>query len=163
MSKSSFIRWQGRSIDQLRSSSHLFLALAGSALAFSATLLQRCSPLTFLGSALYHVQALGFLVSLLTGILLSVNRTSDFRTTARIARLREKDPNDNTLQALRDRSNELGTKSWKLYRLQLYSFFAAAILWLLFIAINFSTTLYNAEPVGADQPASSLDSMHKGD
>ena len=123
MKNSSFIRWQGRSIDQFRSSSHLVLGLAGAALAFTATLLERDSPLSTLDSLLYHIQAGCFLVSLLTGITLSVNRTKDFRTTASIARSREKNKEDEELPALRALSKKLGEQSWTLYSIQLYAFF----------------------------------------
>lgn len=146
MSETSYTRWQGRSIEQLRSSSHLVLALSLSALAFSATLLKSEVTMSGIESILFHLQAALFLVSILSGAALDVNRTLDFRLTARIARAREKNREDEALPGLRKRSRSLGNRSLCLYKTQLIGFAAGSTLWVLFILFHFAEALYGAGP-----------------
>src|SRR5437867_793515 len=94
MAQGSFRRWQGRSLDQKSNTSSLLLGLSGAGLAFAVSLL--ASQHTYIGclrSFLFHIHAIAQLFSIGAGVLFSINRVRDFDLTAKIARLREEDPN----------------------------------------------------------------------
>lgn len=118
--KDSFIRWQQITRDQFTSIANLALALATGLLAFQSTLLLD-HKLTFYCAYNFAIASLLLLAaSVVFALFCSINRLRDFRLTAKIARLHEKEKTD--LEELRDEANSLGSFSWILFWFQLTFF-----------------------------------------
>ncbi len=116
----SFVRWQSISLEQLGSTMNMVLGLATGFLAFQAALLlegKLTQPWSF-GLGVLALFLLAFSVAL--ALWCAINRLSDFRVTAQIARLRE--TGDSNLSAAREKAQSLGKCTWRLFRGQLWFF-----------------------------------------
>ncbi len=111
--REAFIRWQGRTIDQMSSVSNLLIALATGLLAFEAqqTLGPR-PPTPGYERTLGLLSIASVALSLIVGLSLAWNRLSDFRLTARIVRERAQPVAERDI--LRDEAKALGEASWRL-------------------------------------------------
>lgn len=129
MEDSSFVRWQGTSIKQLGYALNLVLGLCTASLGFAISLLidKDFAFTSSWGERFYLVALLTFLVSIGLGIWCTINRLLDFRTTSRIARLKQKGGSDDELGSLRTKAKVLGSKTWKLFWLQLTTFAFAVL------------------------------------
>src|SRR5205823_3759537 len=111
------------SLDQKNNTSSLVLGLSGAALAFSVSLLS--SRQTYIGSletTLFHLHATIQLGSIVAAVAFSINRTRDFGLTARIAHLRERNPDEPNLGLMRNKVRRRGRLTRRLYRSQLILF-----------------------------------------
>ena len=116
----SFVRWQEVAREHLGGLINLVLGLATGLLAFESTLLLEkkfTAPCAF-GLGLLAL----ILLSISVGFALwcAVNRLSDFRLTAQIARGTDKGATD--LKAKREESKSLGKTTWRLLKAQLWFF-----------------------------------------
>jgi len=129
--RESFARWQATRQGQLSSVNNLLLAFSSGLMAWEWQALiastpphQRCEKLVLLGSVLSLGASAGF------GICTAWNRLTDFRVTARIARMEgcksgsqgDSRPRSRRVSALRGKANRLGRRTWSLLRWQLSTF-----------------------------------------
>jgi hypothetical protein len=148
MTQESFRYWQARSIDQKQSASALMLGLSAGALAFTASLLDNST--TFIGcvqSVLFHLHGAAQICSIGAGVFFSLNRVRDFDLTAQVARKREKDRLDPALPTMRSNLRKWGRITRRLYFLQGISFVVGAVLFLWFVLLRHSASLYITVPV----------------
>lgn len=111
----SFIRWQGRTIKQFGFVNNLLITLALSFLVFQTRYFfdeNTVQPLDIL-LILLGISSVSMFASLIVGGFLAMNRLLSFRYTAQIARKRETGQRDN-IKELRDWTNELDTRTWRL-------------------------------------------------
>ncbi|MBS1589020.1 MAG: hypothetical protein JST52_05350 [Bacteroidetes bacterium] len=111
----SFIRWQGRSIEELGKAINLLLTLTLATLGF--TVAKLLGDFIFLSCSAKTLVVLGNLVLLATAflILLTIrNRINSIRKTAQIARKREKNLTKN-IEALRQIVRSLDKTTWTLF------------------------------------------------
>lgn len=123
----SFIRWQGRTIEQLGFVNNLLIGLATGLFAFSVQLAFDTATLTTaakIGMIVSIVLAFG---SIVLGCLTAWNRLSSFRTTARVARDRQRE-GDNDVEQLRESSSKRDEKTWCLLLWQAITFALSALL-----------------------------------
>jgi hypothetical protein len=119
-----FVRWQGRTIEHLGFFNNLLITLTFAQLAFQAHLI--LEPLAQSNTILNHqclfqLSLISAWLSLVFGLWLAFNRLYDFRYTAKIARLSEK--NEVVDPKLREATAKLGKKTWGLLWLQCLTFF----------------------------------------
>ncbi len=121
----SFVRWQQFTISQFSFFTNLIMTFALGAIGFILNVMVEHAECQY-----YHFRLLAglaavvFGLSLLLGILLAINRLIDFRSTARIARIREKYGNIG-VSDLRREVDMLGRASWALLLLQTLAFMIA--------------------------------------
>jgi hypothetical protein len=118
----SFVRWQGRTIEQLGFVNNLLLGLATGILAFqtqgafngglSLAYYEKCSMV---------LSMLFMTASLLAGCYLAYNRLKSFRLTAKIARNRETNVREG-IATLRACVKKLDARTWLYLKLQVSSF-----------------------------------------
>ena len=148
MTQESFRYWQARSIDQKQSASALMLGLSAGALAFTASLLGNST--TFIGcfqSVLFHLHGAMQICSIGTGVFFSLNRVRDFDLTAQVARKREKNRLDPVLPTMRSNLRKWGRITRRLYFWQGTSFVVGAVLFLWFVLLRHSASLYTTVSV----------------
>jgi hypothetical protein len=121
-SNESFIRWQGRTIQQLGAFNNLLIGLATGLVAFQTQLAFNEEVNLLLWETQVMVCSMGILfLSIFAGCYLAWNRLIDFRNTAHVARHRgEKQYMD--IKDLRDFTDYLGRKTWFCIRLQYVAF-----------------------------------------
>ncbi|MGF1608240.1 MAG: hypothetical protein ACFCUQ_02510 [Kiloniellales bacterium] len=119
----SFIRWQSITIEQLTYSVNLILGLSVAALGFQIHLLldSTFQPASWQKS-FFLLSMFSLLLSIALGLWCIFNRLVDFRTTAKAARLRERDESDSELAELRGRYKRLGQATWRLFCGQVATF-----------------------------------------
>jgi len=133
--REAFIRWQGRTIDQMSSVSNLLIALATGLLAFEAQ--QTLGPRP---AAPGCERTLGLLsiasvaLSLIVGLSLAWNRLREFRLTARIVRERAQPMADGDM--FRDEARAVGETSWRLLIWQGAFFTVGVALFVLFVWVK---------------------------
>ena len=138
--KGSFIRWQGRTIEELGKTINLILSLCLATVGFVvAKLLDKKFEFHFcLSKTFIIVGTLFILASIILTLTLIYNRLIAFRTTTQIARKREKN-NRAGIEDLRTEVKQKDKCTWKLFRLSIISF----LLGELFIIIGFIIELVN--------------------
>jgi hypothetical protein len=149
--KESFVRWQGISIQQLGYSINLILAFAAAALGFAFNLLKDpCFPTFCWSKTLFSSSLLLIGISVMLGLLCTVNRLCDFRKTTRIARCREQycrdgKPEteiDSLLDEHRKETKRLGERTWNLFYGQVAAFGLGMLFLLVSLAIVYRTKLF---------------------
>ena len=116
--RESFVRWQGRTIEQLGFVNNLLIGLATGVLAFQ-------TQLAFNDTVSFTLAERGFLVSSITLVFLSLlfgcyiacNRLCSFRTTEQVARKRETNQREG-IERLRYRYRTLDKRTWALLPFQ---------------------------------------------
>jgi hypothetical protein len=142
----SFRRWQAESIAQKQRASALILALAGAALGFSVSQLDKEKQ--YIGchlSLFFNIQAIAQLVSISAGVLFSLNRVRDFDLTSQIARVRETNPVSSRLGLMRKTVRKFGRITRKLYLVQILAFIFGAICFVAFEFIKYEKILYASQ------------------
>ena len=116
MADESFIRWQGRTIEQFGYAVNLFLMLSTASLGFGVNLiLQHKAQISCEGWALIPIGCFLLLFSIFIGIATVINRLYDFRLTTQIARKREKDGKKEILETLRNKEKFHSRATWNLF------------------------------------------------
>ena len=134
--KQSFIRWQGRTIEQLGFVNNLLIFLATGMLAFQSQLAIREISLTILDKYTIILSTLFIFISLILGCYLALNRLRSFRLTARVARKRETKKREG-IEYLRKKVKTLDKRTWWLLHMQNVSFGLGALLLVIFAIIHF--------------------------
>jgi hypothetical protein len=118
----SFVRWQGRSIEQLGFLNNLLMGLSIGLLVFQINLIFSREVVLSKAEDLFFIVSLVFcLLSLIFGIYLAWNRLSSFGQTALIARKRETGKRED-IEELRKQVKELDNKTWALLKAQMITF-----------------------------------------
>lgn len=132
MDKEGFVRWQDRTHVQLGYVVNLFLAFATASLGFGFSFVKEdlFKPNCFVRGC-FGLSLLLLAISVLLGMLCAMNRLDDFRKTAAIVRVRDKDgcpAMNDELREMRTRVREIGVKTWNLFHGQLWCFMGGVIL-----------------------------------
>lgn len=150
--KESFVRWQGISIQQLGYSINLILTFATAALGFAFSLLKDPCFQTFSCSKLLFTPSLFLIgVSIVLGLLCTVNRLCDFRKTTRIARCREQwcrdgkseTEIDSLLEERRKETKRLGKCTWNLFYTQVVTFGLGMLMLVVSLMIVYHAKLFS--------------------
>ena len=133
----SFVRWQGRSIEQLGFVNNLLLGLATGLLAFE-TQLAFDDKVSLIAIEKYAATASIILVflSLAIGCFVALNRLRSFHFTAKIARKRETDKREG-IEKLRTDVQDLDKNTWKFLKCQTISFALGGLLLLTVTLIRY--------------------------
>jgi len=143
MAEDAYVRWQGIRITQLGRCVNLFLTYAVAALGFSLHLLSeprfpsRNSP----AKALLLMALIFGLLSIFFGAWACLNRLFDFRLTAQIVRLRERENEKVALANLRRRDRVLERRTWRLLWLEIVTFGLQLYAVVLFLTVMYWGTL----------------------
>lgn len=159
----SFVRWQGRTIAQFGFVTNLLLGLATAEMAFLFGVgLDRREGLTTTSYAAILASLVLLAASVVLGCWLALNRLSSFRTTAQVARRREKNATER-LEELRARVRWLDDRSWCLLRAQVI-LFALGTLLLAFVAVSLvaERLQVSAQPLAEMRPRDELASQASG-
>lgn len=129
MGSESFIRWQGRTIEQMGFTINVLLILSTGAMGFIISILlhlDKCrSPVEFI---ILFNGAFLFAFSILFGCICSINRLSSFRITAQIARSREKHKDVLIRRSNRKVVKKKDRSTWCLFKCQYWFFFSGAVI-----------------------------------
>jgi hypothetical protein len=145
-----FNRWQQLTLGQFSNVNNLILSLTIGLLAFIVTQIGIKIPENCLLLFLIALSYFSLLISLLTGVLLTINRLNDFRKTKDIAKYKKqrfesknflKNYGDITvitqkIDDLKNESDKLGQKTWSLLRIQIWTFFIGSFLSIIAIIIQ---------------------------
>lgn len=134
--KQSFIRWQGRSIEQLGFVNYLLIFIATGILAFQVQLAVGDESFTILNRSIIILSMLLICLSLMLGCLLARNRLCAFWKTAQVARKRETGKREG-IENLRDKARTLDNRTWWLLRVQTISFVLGAAFLVIFVIVHF--------------------------
>ena len=117
------VRWQETSMKQFTYVNYLVLTLSLAALGFTISLLFEDNVSKVIPFVYNHrASLLIFALSIVVGIICSIARLYDFRWTAKIARLKNKNGSRDDIEALRCRTKLLGERSWRFLWLQISLF-----------------------------------------
>jgi uncharacterized membrane protein len=126
MADSSFIRWQGRTIEQMGYAINTLLVSAIATVGFVVNKL--LDGKIYCYSRFFMVWGCFLLLIAIFGlILLIINRLTDFRITTKIARKRETN-NTKDLDLDRETSKKLGKRTWNLFYFAFAAFSLGEIL-----------------------------------
>ncbi len=140
--KGSFVRWQSVTLTQLGNSLNVILTLSTASLGFAFASVNRGSFELGEARVPFTASLVLLLGSIVCGILCSLNRLCDFRKTAQIARRREKlFREDYELQKERQKAEELGQRTWRLFCWQVGLFAVGETLLALALAITYRCKL----------------------
>lgn len=131
----SFIRWQGRTIEQLGFVNNLLIFLATGMLTFQIQLAIREVSFTILDKCTIMFSILLIFASLMLGCYLAYNRLLSFRLTAQVARKRETGKREG-IEDLRNEVKILDQRTWCLLSAQILSFGSGALLLMIFSIIE---------------------------
>ncbi len=120
--RDSFIRWQGRTIEQLGYALNVILSLSVATLGFEMSILLSKEFEKFRWQNCLFISVAFLILSVALGIFCTINRLRDFRITTDIARKRENDMSDPKLTPLRKLSCTLGKRTWVLFWSQIMTF-----------------------------------------
>ena len=124
----SFIRWQGRTIEQLGFVNNLLIGLATGLLIFEGKLsFDKKEILTCVDKWLIVLSVLSIFISLSIGCYVAWNRLRSFRHTTQIARQRETGKRIN-IDELRALVRKLDNRTWPLLTTQTILFAIGALL-----------------------------------
>lgn len=104
----SYARWQIILIKQLGFTTNLIFSVNLVILGFLSSLIIDDDFILCNGKMLFTSGYIILSFCFVTGVLINISRLYDFRLTAKIARIREKDSNDEKLSSLRERTERLG-------------------------------------------------------
>ena len=136
-SNESFIRWQGRTIEQLGFVNNLFIGLATALLIFEAKLpFEEKVTLSCTEKWLAFLSVLSVFLSLAFGCYVAWNRLRSFRNTTHIARQRETG-NRTNIEELRALVKRLDSRTWPLLTIQTVLFSIGALLFAVFSILRY--------------------------
>jgi hypothetical protein len=125
--RDAFVRWQGRTVDQLGSVSNLILGLSTAAIGLLATaLVDGRVPAVGWSRWAFLFALLCELVATVSGVALAWNRLLDFRATMNSAKARLRQETDQ-LPGLREETQVLGEATWRMLKVQTASFIAGVL------------------------------------
>lgn len=132
MSEDSFVRWQGRTVEQFGYALNLVLGMSLATLGFGIAIVldKKLSPVCWEKAAIGGSLVL-LVASIGLGLFCVLNRLRDFRTTMKIARLRSRPQSVNSAKKMaqqRTLSRTLGKRTWRVFRGQIVTFFLAVLL-----------------------------------
>jgi hypothetical protein len=137
--RESFIRWQGRTIEQFGYALNLILGLSVAALGYELSfLLNKEFDKNCLQIFCSLISLFFLFFSILFGLWCVVDRLRNFRVTAKVAYKREDGASKLDLQPLRALTEALGKRTWLLFQLHIWAF-GIGILFLI-LAVGASIT-----------------------
>jgi hypothetical protein len=142
MTKERFIRWQNRTIEQMGYAVNLILGLAVATLGFSHNLLSSSPEFTPIDFAKFCFTSSLFstVTLIILGIWCVITRLEDFRITKDVARAEER-ASPTGQNGPRSKMNNLGKRTWILFRWQWRTFGLAVSLLSLSFVVHFNETL----------------------
>jgi hypothetical protein len=134
--KQSFIRWQGRTLEQLGFVNNLLIFLATGMLAFQVQIAIGKVTFTNLDKCVIVLSTLLIFISLIVGCYLAWNRLLSFRLTTQVAYKRETGKREG-IEDLRNKIKILDKRTWQLLTIQTVLFGLGALLVVIFAIIHF--------------------------
>ena len=135
--RESSIRWQGRTIEQFGYALNLILGLAVASIGYETSLvLNKELDRVCWQNCVLFLSLLALVLSVAVALWCIITRLRNFRLTAEIARKREDDETDVSLQPLRQKSKNLDHFTWVLFWWQIWSF-AIGVLLLMVIVVSY--------------------------
>lgn len=125
-----FVRWQRITLQQLTYAINLILGFSGAAIGFEISIsFSDHFALPYWYGSLYLLSLVVLAISIAFGVSTVITRLSDFRMTAKIARLKPETPsNHDEIERLRGKTELLGKISWCLFYAQISSFSVGILL-----------------------------------
>ena len=144
MEEGSFVRWQGRTINQFGYTTNLILGLAVASLGFSFGLLRGTDFTLFCWSKCFFVLSMFVqLISVFAGIFCSINRLRDFRKTTKVARMTEQgEGSQRDRDKLREETDRLGHWTWTLFYSQMWTFLVGEVLLVFALLMRYRAELF---------------------
>ncbi len=131
--KDTYRFWQDKRINQLGTTNNLILTFSLGALYFILDLYKGIELKYCIHNLIFIIALIALFISLLSAILLNLNRLKDYRETSQIVRKRDNENVDD----LRNDNKKTGEKTWSLLNWQLWSFFTGiALTSILYIIIQ---------------------------
>jgi hypothetical protein len=115
-----FAKWQGITREQLGATSNLILGLATGLLSFVTVLLLEKKLVISCAFGFGVAASILLILSVAFAIWCATNRLTDFRLTAKIAN--PKNSSSPQLDEFRERSKQLGERTWGIFRGQIWCF-----------------------------------------
>lgn len=121
--RESYIRWQGRVIEQLGYAINLILGMSVASIGFGVGLYFNYETGFYLWRlCFFRISLIALTISVAVGLWCVITRLRDFRLTAKIALKRERKASPIELQFMREESKKLGARTWILFFWQIWSF-----------------------------------------
>ena len=138
-----FIRWQGRTIEQLGNLLNLILGLSTTIMGFLINAISNSTLILSCWDKYFYLLSLGFsFLSIGFSIITNIIRLQDFRLTASIARRSEKNETSYDLEADRRRTKKLGKQTWSLFYILMIFFSVSIILTIVFFLRIYSNKIF---------------------
>lgn len=136
-SKESFVRWQAITLGQMTYAINVILGFSVAALGFQVSLLlnEKFLPISWQKCGFTMAIALTS-ISIVLGVLIVINRLLDFRESMHIARERNIESHDDSLEYLRNINRNRGKITWCLFWWQIGTFTVGILLTALIIVVN---------------------------
>jgi hypothetical protein len=140
--KGSFVRWHATTMTQLTYAVNLILGFSVAALAFQTTTLlnKEFNPVSWQKCA-FSISLLDLIASVGLGFWCIINRLLDFRTTAKVARMREQRKPAEEIEPHRALFERLGNRTWGIFWWQIGTFGVGIALLVISIAGSVSEKL----------------------
>ncbi len=133
----SFVRWQGRTIEEFGKIINLLLTLSLATIGFVISKMLD-KDFSFRNSSAKFIVCLGTLIALTTVVTLLVliyNRFKAFKITTQIARSREKNKRDDIV-SLRSKATRIDKQTWLLFKVSISFFLLSELLTVLGFTIE---------------------------
>ena len=125
--KETFVRWQSVTQKHFSSVVNLVLGLSTGLLAFQANLLIENSSINLRSQQIIVFSIISLCISLLSALFCALNRLTDSRKTAQIAR-KKMNGDSEGLEELREEVKIIGNRTWKCLEAQLIFFALGTLL-----------------------------------
>ncbi len=136
-SRESFVRWQGRTLQQFGFVNNLLIGLASGFMAFYTQLAFAQHDFTVVELSIVVVAIVGNGISLLSGCYLAWNRLRSFRVTTQVAYDRESVDRDTAeITRLRSTYQTLDRRSWVFLRVQAGFFALGGLGLMVFVVVR---------------------------
>ena len=131
--RKSFQRWSDHRINQLTAATSLMFAISSAALGYMLSVFSDEEiPIDKVATWRFALAVLAFLISFICGILLVFNRLKAFRQTCEIIKLRDQGDDYRRLEKLRDEGDASDLWTWRLFKIQFWSFGLGGFLFILY-------------------------------
>lgn len=134
--------WQGRLLNQLQGPSSIGMALSGSAVGFSATILDPHVYAGFWTSVAFQMHAGFQFLSVALGVVFAICRLRSNDVTMRLQNSGYEDTAGTRLQQLRNQAHRLGRITKSTFYAQILLFFAGAVSFIWLMLLHFQRALY---------------------
>lgn len=143
MADERLIRWEEKRREYLGGAILLMFGLSSASLAFCGSLLTQSSvKLGGWRTASFLAAAVFFVLALLASVIVTLTRLQDARTTANIVRKERESMVAGYMERLRSKPELWGKLTWRLFYIQISTFFIGACFLLISLCLIFQSKLF---------------------